>query len=126
MLANLSMIDFHLDAKTFVIKDVGRIAAKYYIRHQSIEVFQMLFKTRMTEADILDMLSESTEVFHFFRMHTDHDIEALFQFDQIQNRDSEAMELEQLKTFIPCDVRVRGHVRQVFTSSNGDTGGRQH
>ena len=67
ILANLSMIDSDLDAKTFIIKDIGRIAAKYYIRHQSIEVFQTLFRPQMTEADVLYMLSKSTEVCHFFR-----------------------------------------------------------
>lgn len=66
-LAQLSMIDFDPDTKMFIIKDVGRIAAKYYIRHRSIEVFQTLFRPQMTEADILDMLSKSTEVCRFFR-----------------------------------------------------------
>ncbi|KAF9247180.1 Sec63-domain-containing protein [Melanogaster broomeanus] len=85
-LAKLSMIDFNEATEMFVIKDVGRIAAKYYIRHQSIEVFGPLFKPKMTEADILGMLSRSTE------------------FDQIQVRDSEVKELEQLMKNIPCDV----------------------
>ena len=66
-LAELSMIDFNIDAKTFAIKDVGRVAAKYYIRHQSIEIFQKLFRPQMTEADILNMLSKSTEVCCFLR-----------------------------------------------------------
>lgn len=61
------MIDFNVEGNTFTIKDIGRIAAKYYIRHQSIEVFQKLFRPRMTEADILDMLSKSTEVGYLFR-----------------------------------------------------------
>lgn len=66
-LAELSMIDFSDDNHTFTIKDVGRIAAKYYIRHQSIEVFMDQFRPQMTEADTLRMLSKSTEVCHFFR-----------------------------------------------------------
>ncbi|KAG8218769.1 Sec63-domain-containing protein [Butyriboletus roseoflavus] len=86
ILADLSMIDFETDVKTFIIKDVGRIAAKYYIRHQSIEIFRTLFRAKMTEADILDMLSKSTE------------------FDQIQIRESETKELEELMTSIPCVV----------------------
>ncbi|KAF8558857.1 Sec63-domain-containing protein [Imleria badia] len=85
-LANLSMIDFNVDGNTFTIKDVGRIAAKYYIRHRSIEVFWTLFRPQMTEADILAMLSKSTE------------------FDQIQIRESEVKELEELIRFIPCEV----------------------
>jgi len=42
--------------------DLGRIAAKYYIRLASIEVFNERFRPRMTEADVLTMLSYSTEV----------------------------------------------------------------
>lgn len=72
-LANLSMIDFDPDGKTFIIKDVGRIAAKYYIRHQSIEVFQTLFRAQMTEADILAMLCKSTEVWRFLQRCADRD-----------------------------------------------------
>jgi antiviral helicase SLH1 len=87
VLANLSMIDFNVDGNTFTIKDVGRIAAKYYIRHQSIEVFWTLFRPQMSEADILHMLSKSTE------------------FNQIQIRESEIKELKQLMKSIPCEVR---------------------
>ncbi|KAG6378847.1 Sec63-domain-containing protein [Boletus reticuloceps] len=86
-LANLTMIDFDVDGNTFTIRDVGRIAAKYYIRHQSIEVFRPQFRAQMTEADILGMLSKSTE------------------FDQIQIRESEIKELKHLMKIIPCEVR---------------------
>lgn len=36
------------------------------------------------------------------------------QFDQIQFRESEAEELEQLKILIPCDIRVSRHARHMF------------
>lgn len=49
-------------SKNFTITDLGRIAAKYYIRHASIEIFNQLFKPRMSEADVLAMLCMSTEV----------------------------------------------------------------
>ena len=61
-LAKVGMIQFDEMKSTFAITDIGRIAAKYYIRHASIEVFQMKFKPRMTEADVLALLSMSTEV----------------------------------------------------------------
>lgn len=61
-LAKVGMIQFDEMKSTFAITDIGRIAAKYYIRHASIEVFQMEFKPRMTEADALALLSMSTEV----------------------------------------------------------------
>ncbi|TFY72750.1 hypothetical protein EVG20_g272 [Dentipellis fragilis] len=69
------------------VTDLGRIAAKYYIRHASIEKFNELFRPRMTEADVLTMLSWSTE------------------FDQIQIRETEIEELKQLIEIIPCEVK---------------------
>jgi hypothetical protein len=56
------MISFDRTALTFVITDLGRIAAKYYIRHKSIELFNQMMRPKMTEADVLAMLSKSTEV----------------------------------------------------------------
>lgn len=61
-LAKVGMIQFDEIKSTFAITDVGRIAAKYYIRHTSVEIFQKEFKPRMTEADVLALLSMSTEV----------------------------------------------------------------
>lgn len=61
-LAKVGMVQFDEMKSTFTTTDIGRIAAKYYIRHASIEVFQMEFKPRMTEADVLALLSMSTEV----------------------------------------------------------------
>jgi antiviral helicase SLH1 len=61
-LAVAGMVQFNQDKGTFSITDVGRIAAKYYVRYASIEVFQQNFRPRMTEADVLSLLSMSTEV----------------------------------------------------------------
>jgi antiviral helicase SLH1 len=61
-LADARMIAFDQRAGAFTITDLGRIAAKYYIRHASIEIFNKELRPRMTEADILAMLSMSTEV----------------------------------------------------------------
>ncbi|KIO12840.1 hypothetical protein M404DRAFT_6880 [Pisolithus tinctorius Marx 270] len=80
-LAKLKMIDFDADAETFTTKDIGQIAAKYYVRHQSIEIWDTVFKTGMSEADVLRMLSMSTEV-----------------------RESEVKELEHLMGLVPCEV----------------------
>lgn len=56
------MIAFEPDTGNFIITDLGRIAAKYYIRYKSIEIFNKVFKPKMTEADVLGMLCSSTEV----------------------------------------------------------------
>jgi antiviral helicase SLH1 len=61
-LATAGMVQFDESKGTFEITDIGRIAAKYYIRHTSIEVFQKEFRRKMTEADVLALLSMSTEV----------------------------------------------------------------
>jgi len=61
-LAQAAMIQYDEGRESFSITDIGRIAAKYYVRHASIEVFQKEFRPRMTEADVLAVLSMSTEV----------------------------------------------------------------
>lgn len=61
-LTEAHMIVFDHANKAFSITDLGRIAAKYYIKHSSIEIFNKEFRPQMTEADVLAMLSMSTEV----------------------------------------------------------------
>ncbi|KAJ7129808.1 Sec63-domain-containing protein [Mycena epipterygia] len=86
-LADAGMIIFDRVSGELLVTDLGRIAAKYYIRHTSIEIFNKEFRQKMSEADVLAMLSMSTE------------------FDQIQVREPEIKELEQLMEIIPCDVK---------------------
>ncbi|KAF7332131.1 hypothetical protein MKEN_00094100 [Mycena kentingensis (nom. inval.)] len=86
-LANAKMIDFDLESGELRITDLGRIASKYYIRHTSMEIFNKEFRPKMSEADVLGMLSMSTE------------------FDQIQVRESEAEELKAIMQIVPCDVK---------------------
>ena len=56
------MVNLNRNSGALQITDLGRIAAKYYIRLASIEVFNQRFRPRMSEADVLVMLSYSTEV----------------------------------------------------------------
>ncbi|KAJ6516016.1 Sec63-domain-containing protein [Mycena sanguinolenta] len=86
-LADVKMIIFDSRSGDLTIADLGRIAAKYYIRSASIEIFNKEFRPKMSEADVLGMLSMSTE------------------FDQIQVRESELKELDQLMQMVPCDVK---------------------
>ncbi|KAK0190876.1 Sec63-domain-containing protein [Armillaria mellea] len=81
----------------FTIMDLGRIAAKYYIRYESIEVFNKEFRPKMSEADVLAMLSMSIE------------------FNQIQVRDAEEKELLSLEDIVPCDVKrgIETHQQKV-------------
>lgn len=62
MLVNARMMLFDEGTGAFTITDLGRIAAKYYIQYKSIEIFNKEFRPRMSEADVLAMLSMSTEV----------------------------------------------------------------
>ncbi|KAG5637451.1 hypothetical protein H0H81_004468 [Sphagnurus paluster] len=87
-LANAQMVNFDRATGAFTITDLGRVAAKYYIRYTSIEIFNRLFRPKMSEADVLGMLCMSTE------------------FDQIKVRESEEKELELLMERIPCDVKA--------------------
>lgn len=105
-LADARMILFDQQTGAFTITDLGRIAAKYYIRHTSIEIFNKEFRPRMTEADVLAMLCMSTEV---SAMSLERNANLIFpsQFDQIQVRENEVKELELLMEIIPCAVKVR-------------------
>lgn len=87
-LSHARMVNFDEASGAFTITDLGRLAAKYYIRHASIEIFNEVFRPKMTEADALAMISRSTE------------------FDQIQVRESETKEMEVLLEQCPCAVKV--------------------
>ena len=98
------MITYDTRNGSLVIKDLGRIAARYYIRHSSIEIFNQEMKPRMSHADVLAMLSMSTEVtLQLLVMNAAN----LTKFDQIQVRESEIPELERLMENAPCAVKVR-------------------
>ena len=64
------MINYSTEHGQIQTADLGRIAAKYYIRHTSIEIFNKEFKPKMSEADVLAMLSMSTEVSPLFFSQT--------------------------------------------------------
>ncbi|KAG6817216.1 hypothetical protein H0H87_011574 [Tephrocybe sp. NHM501043] len=105
-LADAGMITFTRTTGTFTITDLGRIAAKYYIRHASIVIFNREFRQKMTEADVLGMLSMSTE------------------FDQVQVRESEIKELELLLERIPCDVKAGTGPREAKPGQTATNEGR--
>ncbi|KAL7424447.1 putative steryl acetyl hydrolase mug81 [Cryptotrichosporon argae] len=90
-LAAAKMIQFDEHTSTFAITDLGRIAAKYYIKYNTVEVFAPLFKSNMGNADIFAMLSQATE------------------FAQIQVRDNEIDELTAIMTSRDqCPMEVKG------------------
>jgi replicative superfamily II helicase len=81
------MIVFDVKTGFLTPKDLGRIASSFYISTHSIETFNVYMKPRMTEADVLKMLSLSSE------------------FENIKVRDEEVVELKKLeKSSCACDV----------------------
>ncbi|KAI9314045.1 Sec63 Brl domain-containing protein [Dichotomocladium elegans] len=87
-LAKCQMIIFDESTGYLTPKDLGRIASNFYIRHTSIEIFNDFMKPRMTEADVLSMMSLSSE------------------FDNIKSRDTEHKELKGLlDNACACDIR---------------------
>ena len=68
------------------VTELGRIAAKYYIGYRTIEIFNEKLRPRMSEADVLGILSLATD------------------FEQIIPRDSEEKELKRMLENAPCEV----------------------
>ena len=60
-LAETKMITIENQNERFYITDLGSIAAKYYIRYSSMEIFDEELRPKMSEADVLGMLCKSTE-----------------------------------------------------------------
>jgi antiviral helicase SLH1 len=61
-LVKARMITFNETNETFTITERGQIAARYYVRYQSVEIFNKEMRPMMTEADVLRLISKSTEV----------------------------------------------------------------
>ncbi|KAJ2595779.1 activating signal cointegrator 1 complex subunit 3 [Coemansia sp. RSA 1721] len=87
-LNRLQMIVYDEATGYLAPKDLGRISASYYLRHESIESFNSNMRPRMTEADGIALLCVSKE------------------FEQIKSRNEEEKELKQLlRTACCCDVK---------------------
>ncbi len=86
-LRKCQMVVFDEETGYFTAKDLGRIASNYYISHDSIEIFNELMTPRMTEADVLAMLSMASE------------------FKNIKLRDEEHSEMKGLESNAICMVK---------------------
>ncbi|CUM62782.1 uncharacterized protein PRCAT00000340001 [Priceomyces carsonii] len=81
------MIIFDENSGAFTSKDLGRIASEFYLLNNSVEIFNQMLNPRATEADVLSMISMSSE------------------FDGIKFRQEEAEELKKLlETSTRCQV----------------------
>ena len=89
VLHKAQMIVFDEKTGYLTPKNLGRIASSFYIRTQSIEIFNTMMRPRMTEADVLSMLSMSVE------------------FENLKVREEEVTELKKLENLgCACDVKV--------------------
>jgi antiviral helicase SLH1 len=116
-LVEARMIDHVKERGSFTITDLGRIAAKYYISHKSIMIFNRELGAHMTEERVLAMVSLSTEVSDFdqtlCRCTNSHYND--LQFDQIQVRDNETKELVSLLDLAPYDAEVSRKVVRMLS-----------
>lgn len=86
-LHHLQMIIFDEVSGAFTPKDLGRIASDFYLLSNSVEIFNQMVNPLATEADVLSMISMSSE------------------FDSIKFREEEANELKQLlESDSPCQI----------------------
>ncbi|CAH6721919.1 RQC trigger complex helicase Slh1p [[Candida] jaroonii] len=86
-LHGLQMIIFGESSGSFIPKDLGRIASDFYLLNNSIEVFNQMLNPRATEADVLSIISMSSE------------------FDSVKFREEEKKELTRLlEDSVQCQV----------------------
>ncbi|CUM54439.1 uncharacterized protein AC631_04380 [Debaryomyces fabryi] len=86
-LHELQMIIFDENSGALNSKDLGRIASDFYLLNNSVEIFNQMINPKATEADVLSMISMSSE------------------FDSIKFREEEVEELKKLlETDVPCQI----------------------
>ncbi|OMH82892.1 Activating signal cointegrator 1 complex subunit 3 [Zancudomyces culisetae] len=95
------------------IKELGKIAADYYIKYPTIDKYNSGLRDNMTEADVLVLLSSSTE------------------FDQIVVRESENDELLELKRLgcvcqLPMGKKVKEKVTERGSGGGSGSGGNEN
>ncbi|KAJ1916792.1 activating signal cointegrator 1 complex subunit 3 [Mycoemilia scoparia] len=98
-LAQLQMITFDERSGQLATKDLGRIASWFYLRHDSVRIFNETMRPLMTEADSLAMISLSKE------------------FDNIRVRENEEKELKSLLGN-SCCCDVKGGIDNVHGKTN--------
>ncbi|QDZ24777.1 Sec63 domain-containing protein [Chloropicon primus] len=83
------MTVFDQKSGNFYITELGRIASLYYLKHSSVSLYNEKLHPHMSEADVIEMISQSAE------------------FENISVREDEVDELSDLMTD-GCPIDVRG------------------
>ncbi|EZA54919.1 Activating signal cointegrator 1 complex subunit [Ooceraea biroi] len=92
------MIRYDVRTGDLGVTDLGRIASHYYLKYDTVEIFNELNKPIMTEAQILAMISRAQE------------------FEQLKVRDDEVDELDQLLQ--DCELTAQGGAENVHGKVN--------
>lgn len=92
------MIRYNTPTGDLSTTDLGRIASHYYLKYDTIEIFNELQKSIMTEAEILAMITHAQE------------------FNQLKVRDDEIKELDELMD--QCEMVTKGGVENVHGKVN--------
>ncbi|GBP10860.1 Activating signal cointegrator 1 complex subunit 3 [Eumeta japonica] len=93
------MIRFNQRTLDFNITDLGRTASHFYIKYDTVEVFNDLLKPFMNESEIFAMISQAQE------------------FQQLKVRDDELEELDELRHNY-CKVKAAGGSENVCGKVN--------
>ncbi|KAI4494071.1 hypothetical protein M0802_009225 [Mischocyttarus mexicanus] len=93
------MIRYNIRTGDVNTTDLGRIASHYYLKYDTVEIFNELSENFMSEADILAMISRSQE------------------FEQLKVRDDEIEELERLCQE-NCEVVPKGGPENIYGKVN--------
>ncbi|SCW02100.1 LAFE_0E14180g1_1 [Lachancea fermentati] len=98
-LHTLQMIIFDETSMHFIPKDLGRISSDFYLLNESVEIFNQMCNPGATEADVMSMISMSSE------------------FDNMKFREEEAGELTKLMdSAVQCQIGSEIHSAQGKTN----------
>lgn len=93
------MIRFNKRTGDLNVTDLGRTASHYYIKYDTVEVFNEMLKPVMTESEVLAMMSHAQE------------------FEQLKVRDEELLELDDLVQDY-CEVTALGGAENLHGKVN--------
>lgn len=93
------MIRYNVNTGDLSATELGRIASHFYLKYDTVEIFNEMMKPIMNEAEILAMISHSQE------------------FEQLKVREDEIDELESLQLNC-CEVVIQGGVENIHGKVN--------
>ncbi|KZC07318.1 Activating signal cointegrator 1 complex subunit 3 [Dufourea novaeangliae] len=93
------MIRYNQNTGDLNTTDLGRIASHFYLKYDTVQIFNELIKAIMTEADVLAMISQSQE------------------FKQLKVRDDEINELQSMFDDC-CELEAKGGVENIYGKVN--------